>query len=96
MTSILPEITLVASTALGGLPLAEMEKAYWDCEYTAEQGMLNFDDAAVCSEVFERLKTEKFNSDFNRFLQWWMVNKGREYAARVKSPRYRRPRSQTH
>ena len=87
MTHILSGITLVATTAFGGIPLAEVEKAYWDCEFAASQGFLDFDDAEVCNQVFERLKAEKFHSDFNRFLEWWRANKAREYAARTESHR---------
>jgi hypothetical protein len=91
MTSILPGIALTASAVLGGSSLVEMEKTYWDCEFAAEQGMLDSSDAGACSEVYERLKMEKFNNDFRRFLQWWKTNKGREYAARADLRRYRVP-----
>jgi hypothetical protein len=96
MTNLLPGITLVASAALGGIPLAEMEKAYWDCEFAAEQGILDSSDAGNCSEVYERLNAEKFDNNFQRFLEWWKANKGREYAARVESHRYQRNRSNSH
>ena len=86
MTAILPAMTLVASTALGDLPLSKVEQAFWDCDFKGTQHMLDFDDAHLCSTVFERLKVEKFNSEFDRFLEWWHSNKGREYAARVEAP----------
>lgn len=90
MTGILPAMTLVASTVLGDLPLGEVEQVFWDCDFKGTQNILGFDDAQVCSTVFERLKAEKFNSEFDRFLEWWRTNKTREYAARVDVPRHRR------
>jgi hypothetical protein len=96
MINILPGITLVASAAIGGLPLSEAEKVYWDCEFAAEQGVLDIGDAEVCSKVFEQLKAAKFGSDFNRFLEWWRANKGREYAARIESQRNHRNRFPSH
>jgi hypothetical protein len=93
MASILPAITLAAaSTVLGDLPLVEVEQVFWDCDFKGTQHILDFDDAHTCSIVFERLKAEKFNSEFDRFMEWWRTNKGREYAARVEVPRYRRDR----
>lgn len=87
MTSVLPAITLAASATLGNLPLGEVEQIFWDCDFKGAQRMLDFDDARICSVVFERLKAEKFNSEFDRFLEWWRINKGREYAARVDATR---------
>ncbi|HYC43198.1 MAG TPA: hypothetical protein VEB70_09445 [Noviherbaspirillum sp.] len=89
MTGILPALALVASANLGDLPLVEVEQVFWDCDFKGTQNMLDFDDAHICSSVFERLKAEKFNSEFDRFLEWWRVNKSREYAARVEVPRAR-------
>lgn len=83
MSSILPAITLVASTALGDMPMSEIEHVYWDCDYKGTHQILSFDDAHVCSAVFERLKSDKFNSEFGRFLEWWRANRSREYALRA-------------
>lgn len=89
MTGMLPAIILVASATLGDLPLMEVEQVFWDCDFKGTQHMLDFDDAQICSSVFERLKAEKFNSEFERFLEWWRINKNREYAARTDRPRSR-------
>ncbi|WP_420473318.1 hypothetical protein [Noviherbaspirillum sp. ST9] len=87
MASTLAAMTFVASTVLGDLPLKEVEQVFWDCDFKGSRHMLDFDDAHVCSSVFERLKAEKFDSEFDRFLEWWRTNKSREYAARVESTR---------
>jgi hypothetical protein len=89
MASMLPAMTLVASAVLGDLPLIEVEQVFWDCDFKGSRHMLDFDDAHLCSNVFERLKAEKFNSEFDRFLEWWRINKSREYAARVDMSRNR-------
>ena len=89
MTGVLPAIILAASNGLGGLPLVEVEQVFWDCDFKGTQHMLDFDDAHICSSVFERLKAEKFNSEFDRFLEWWRTNKTREYASRADVPRNR-------
>lgn len=82
MNGLLPAIILMASTSLGDIPLKEVERIYWDCDFKGSRHILNFDDAQLCSSVFERLKTEKFNSEFDRFLEWWRLNRKREYASR--------------
>lgn len=89
MAGILPAMTLVASTVLGDLPLVEVEQIFWDCDFKGSRQMLDFDDADLCSNVFERLKAEKFNSEFVRFLEWWRINKSREYAVRTDISRSR-------
>jgi hypothetical protein len=85
MASILPEIILVASTAAGNMSPVEVEKAYWDCESLAAQGMLTLDDGADCSEIYEHLKAEKFGGDFHQFLAWWQENKKQEMSSRMKT-----------
>jgi hypothetical protein len=83
MTSMLPAIVFATSGALTSAPINELERHYWDCDYASAQSLLDSSSAANCSLVYERLKTEKFHSDFPRFLRWWKTNKEREHAARV-------------
>lgn len=89
MTRMFPAIAFATSNALANVPLAEVEKGYWDCDYAVNQGRLDFGDAEYCSKLYERLKKEKFNSDFDQFLRWWKANKERENVARANawSPR---------
>lgn len=84
MMSILPSIILAAYTATEGMSFGEIEKAYWDCEFIATQGTIDFDGAAACSEIYEHLKTDKFRGDFKRFLVWWQENKDRELSSRTR------------
>lgn len=85
MASILPAIILTTSTAAGSMSPAEIEKAYWDCESFAAQGILTLDAGAACNEIFEHLKAGKFDGDFNRFLAWWQENKVQEMSSRMKT-----------
>lgn len=85
MPTVVPAIILFASSAIGGLSLAEAEATYWNCEYAAARGEITPDEAAACNEIFEFLKAEKFSGDFNRFLDWWRENKERELSSRTES-----------
>lgn len=84
MEPILASVILATSTAITELPTAEIEKIYWNCEFTATQGILGGDDAAVCSELYEYLKESKFHGDFNALLIWWKQNKEQEISSRLK------------
>lgn len=61
-----------------------LEKMYWDCDYMTTQTLVDAGGAATCSEVFEKLKAEKFKGDFSKFMEWWNKNKGAEHKARAK------------
>lgn len=68
------------------LPLAELEKAFWYCDFVATtQGMRAVGPIAACSVVVERLKKEKFGENYEEYLAWWRRNKpaehGKLYAA---------------
>jgi hypothetical protein len=68
-----------ADRPLKDLSLAEIEKAYWVCDYESSKSMLSMGDAATCSFVFEELKSRKFNGDWPAMLAWWKANKDAEY-----------------
>ena len=63
---------------------ADLEKAYWDCDFATTQTMLGGDEAMYCSQIFEKLKADKFGGDFDKFMAYWRENKKREHAARTK------------
>jgi hypothetical protein len=62
----------------------DIEKTYWDCDYATTQTLAGFEEAAICSTVFEKLKADKFKGSFQDFMVWWKANKEREYASRKK------------
>ncbi len=82
--TMLAALLFAASNSLAAIPMVDLERHYWDCNYAATQSMLDTVDAEFCSRVYERLKAEKFNGDYQKFMKWWADNKTRENAARAK------------
>ena len=54
---------------------ADLEKAFWVCDYTATEKGINATPIDLCSGVTEDLKNEKFEGDFDELLKWWRQNK---------------------
>lgn len=69
------EAVAIATT----LAVADLEKAFWICDYVATTGAVATLDAVLCHAVYDRLKAEKFGGDFERLLAWWRVNKVAEH-----------------
>lgn len=57
------------------LTIADLEKAFWICDYTATEKGVNATPVDICSKVTEDLKNEKFNGDFEDLTDWWRQNK---------------------
>jgi len=57
------------------LTSADLEKAFWICDYTATEKGVNATPIDVCSKVTEDLKNEKFHGDFEELTNWWRQNK---------------------
>ena len=52
---------------------ADLETAFWNCEYAATTHRdANFE---FCSAVYDALKQRKFDGDLARLLDWWQQNK---------------------
>jgi hypothetical protein len=77
-------IILAAALAIPTPSGADLERAYWDCDYASTVAFMGPDEAAYCSAVFEKLKAEKFGGDFTKFMAWWRANKGVQHKARTK------------
>lgn len=84
MASALAALFVASSSAVAGMPEAEVEKAYWDCEFAATTAQISLDDAAACSEIYEHLKKYRFGDRFDHFLAWWNENKVRELSIRAR------------
>lgn len=89
MASGLAAMIVVSSTTVSAMPVAEMEKAYWDCEFAAVEGHISLDSAAACSEIYEHLKKRKFGGQFTNFLLWWQENKTHELSLRSAQGQFR-------
>ena len=72
------------SKPLKDLPLSEIEKAFWVCDYASSNSFLDQGVAATCSYTFEELKSRKFKGDWPAFLAWWKANKDAEYKTQSK------------
>ena len=70
----------VARSSGGGSKIAELEKAFWVCDYlgtTRGEGPYG----VICGANFEELKQTKFDGDFDALVQWWRVNKAAQHKA---------------
>jgi hypothetical protein len=52
-----------------------LKTAYLVCDEQATQTVLDFGEAARCSQIAEALLKQVFDGDFERLLQWWRVAK---------------------
>lgn len=59
---------------------AELEKAFWVCDYTVTTRGVYATSIELCSAVTDELKREKFGGDFGQMLEWWQQNKPAEHA----------------
>jgi hypothetical protein len=63
------------------LRMADLEKAFWICDYTATTSGVQATPVAACSAITDALKNEKFGGDFFELHTWWQRNKTREHEA---------------
>lgn len=68
------------SSDLDEASLAQLESAFWVCDYVATTQGVTAAPPAACRYVTEEVERQKFGGDFDRFLQWWRDNKTAEYA----------------
>ena len=57
------------------MTVADLEQAFWVCDYTATEKGVNATPIDICSKVTEDLKNEKFHGDFEDLTDWWRQNK---------------------
>jgi len=58
---------------------AELELAFWACDYIATTRGVEATPVAICSAVYDELKAVKFAGDFSELLDWWKLNKAVEH-----------------
>ena len=63
------------------IPVAELERAFWRCDYEATQRALDVGTAAQCGEIAEAFKARRFGGDFGALLAWWRHHKDAEHLA---------------
>ncbi|SRR5258706_16427163 len=68
-----------ASVALANMSLADLEDAFWTCDYIATtRGPVG--DVARCTAVYDALKARKFVGDYDELVRWWWQNKPARFA----------------
>ena len=60
---------------VGASELADLEKAFWICDYEATTYGVGNVDAEACLVVTEGLKRVKFGGDFEALVDWWRDQK---------------------
>jgi hypothetical protein len=63
------------------IALAELEQAYWVCDYASTMTRLDMGTAMSCSVIIETLKRRKFDGNFEAMLVWWRENKEAQHSA---------------
>lgn len=69
------------------LHAADLEKAFWICDYAATTRGVDDTPADFCIGVYDELKTRKFGGDFEQLLSWWQQNKPAEHEKLASSDR---------
>jgi len=62
------------------LSAADLEEAFWVCDYTATTVGTGATPVDLCSAVYDELKARKFGGEFELLLAWWRQNKPAEHA----------------
>jgi hypothetical protein len=58
-----------------GVTRAELEGAFWICDYAASTRGVTATPVELCGAVYEQLKNTRFGGDFLQLLVWWRENK---------------------
>ncbi|MBI2315940.1 MAG: hypothetical protein HYU75_02620 [Betaproteobacteria bacterium] len=77
---------------LASVGLADLEEAFWVCDYTAATRGTAGSDISVCTAVYEAVKERKFEGDFDKLLDWWRQNKAARHDALAAADAVREPR----
>jgi hypothetical protein len=73
--------------------VADLEKAFWVCDYVATTRGVEHTPADVCVAVTEDLKNGKFEGDFEALVAWWRDNKVAEHQSLRERERLNQPAS---
>jgi hypothetical protein len=64
-----------------GASLADLEKAFWACDYRATTHGVHSTPVEICATATAELKRIKFGGSFEELLAWWRQNKIAEHRA---------------
>jgi hypothetical protein len=69
----------VTANAHSKMTAADLERAFWICDYTATMHGVSAAPIEICSAVTDELKQLQFSGDFMQMLKWWEQNKPHEH-----------------
>jgi hypothetical protein len=72
-------VSAVPVAPAAALP-ADLENAFWVCDFVGTTYGVSAAPVALCSEVTTALQEQKFGGDFAQFLEWWGQNKTVEHS----------------
>jgi hypothetical protein len=73
-----PEASVLRPGA-ASVHLTDLENAFWMCDYVATLRGIEATPAALCSSVYEDLRSVKFAEDYEALLAWWRLRKSDEH-----------------
>lgn len=68
-------VSAPADTRALASKVADLEKVFWICDYTATTHGIDRDLAVACSSVTDELKQLKFGGSYEKLLAWWRLDK---------------------
>ena len=68
-----------APAAEGEMPLAQLERTFWICDYLATTQGVHGRHIITCRNATDELKRVKFGGSYRDLLQWWRENKAEEH-----------------
>ena len=68
-------VSAPADTRALASKVADLEKVFWICDYTATMHGIDRDLAVACSGVTDELKQMKFGGSYEKLLAWWRLDK---------------------
>jgi hypothetical protein len=75
-----PQASPVSHTSAIALSKADLEEAFWVCDYVGTTRGLDAAPGELCAALYSELKSTKFGGDFEQLLAWWQQNKAAEHA----------------
>ena len=61
------------------LQTADLERAFWMCDYTATLRGVYATPIETCAAITDELQQHKFDGSFEEMLIWWQFNKPAEH-----------------
>jgi len=75
-------IAFILALNVDQLPLATLEKYYWDCDTIFMKGEMGGQDIMSCLAITDQFILKKFKNNKKKFKQYWETNKYREWESR--------------